>query len=478
MHRKERELANITLKKSDIIQGDEVEFHDGPKIILPRNMTYDKAFKVLERLRQEAETPTTFERTFKYRPDDGAHATFWCMKARWGMALGKPLETFFGTIPAETRTINIAFGQTMQVPWGRMEIPTLPGLQINIGAVNDDELGPLFRLVAMGPKKFKDEMHALFNDIQEYLQGHSIYRGKALIGAEKMEFMNVDIDRSKIVFSDDVEEMLDGAVWAPIRYAEAFRRENIPLKRALLLWGPYGTGKSSAGLLTAQVAAQNGWTFLSAKPGRDKVEDVLRTARLYEPAVVFVEDIDNQSSDGDATAVTKLLDAFDGITAKGGELMIVLTTNHLDRIHKGMLRPGRLDAIVEIAGLDRGGVERLIKAVVPTEKLSETCDYDAVYTAMDGFLPAFVRETITRAVSFAVARLKGEGNYVIDTPDLCHAAESLRPQLLALEGAGEGVARPTMDAVLSNAVSEVLARVQTYDPNYEDHYAVKVAPAE
>jgi len=473
-------VATVTVKKSDIIQGDEVEFRtDGsPKIMLPANMTYDKAFKVLERLRQEAETPTTFERTFRYRPDDGAHATFWCMKARWGMALGKPLETFFGTIPAETRTINIAFGQTMQVPWGRMEVPTLPGLQVNIGAVNDDELGPLFRLVAMGPKKYKDEMHALFNDIQEYLQGHSIYRGKALIGADKMEFMNVDIDRSKIVFSDDVEEMLDGAVWAPIRYADSFRREGIPLKRALLLWGPYGTGKSSAGLLTAEVAAQNGWTFLSAKPGRDKIEDVLRTARLYEPAVVFVEDIDNQSNDGDATAVTKLLDAFDGITANGGELMIVLTTNHLDRIHKGMLRPGRLDAIVEIAGLDRGGVERLIKAVVPAEKLSESCDYDKVYEAMDGFLPAFVRETITRAVSFAVARLKGEGNYVIDTPDLCHAADSLRPQLLALEGAGEGVARPTMDAVLAQQVEAVLSRVQTYDPNYEDHYAVKVAAAE
>lgn len=473
-------MASVTVRKSDIIQGDEVEFRtDGsPKIMLPANMTYDKAFKVLERLRQEAETPTTFERTFRYRPDDGAHATFWCMKARWGMALGKPLETFFGTIPAETRTINIAFGETMQVPWGRMEVPTLPGLQVNIGSVGDDELGPLFRLVAMGPKKYKDEMHALFNDIQEYLQGHSIYRGKALIGADKMEFMNVDIDRSKIVFSDDVEEMLDGAVWAPIRYADSFRREGIPLKRALLLWGPYGTGKSSAGLLTAEVAAQNGWTFLSAKPGRDKIEDVLRTARLYEPAVVFVEDIDNQSNDGDATAVTKLLDAFDGITAKGGELMIVLTTNHLDRIHKGMLRPGRLDAIVEIAGLDRGGVERLIKAVVPTEKLSESCDYDKVYEAMDGFLPAFVRETITRAVSFAVARLKGEGNYVIDTPDLCHAADSLRPQLLALEGAGEGVARPTMDAVLSQQVEAVLARVKTYAPDYEDHFAVQVAPAE
>lgn len=464
-----------TISKKDIIQGDEVEFHDGPKIVLPRGMTYDKAFKILERLRQEAETPTTFERTFTYRPDDGAHATFHCMKARWGMALGKPLETFFGTIPAETRTINIAFGKTMQVPWGRMEVPVLPGLQINIGAIEHDELGPLFRIVAMGPKKWKDEMHALFEDIQEFLQGHSIYRGKALIGAEKMDFMNVDIDRSKIVFSDDVEHMLDGTVWAPIKYAASFREENIPLKRALLLYGPYGTGKSSAGLLTAQVAVANGWTFLSAKPGRDKVEDVLRTARLYEPAVVFVEDIDGEANDGDTQNVTRLLDAFDGITAKGGELMVVLTTNHIDRIHKGMLRPGRLDAIVEIAGLDRHGIERLIKAVVQPGKLSDEVDYDAVYAEMDKFLPAFVRETITRAVTFAVARLEGSGNYVIETSDLVDAAKSLKPQLDALEGAGEGVPRATLDTALSSAVRAELEKLQTYDPDYSEHYAVKVA---
>jgi transitional endoplasmic reticulum ATPase len=467
-----------SVKKSDIITGDEVEFHDnGPKIVLPRNMTYKKAFDILTRLQAEAETPTTFERVFKYRPDDGAHAAFHAMKARFGMALGKLTETFFGIYPAETRTINIGYNETMQVPWGRLEIPTMPGMECYIMEKRDPELGMLFHIAMVGPKKWKEEAHGLFNDVQEYLQAHSIYRGKALIGAEKMEFMNIDIDPEKIIFSDDVTAMLDGTVWAPIRYAEAMRREGVPLKRALLLHGPYGTGKSSAGMLTARVAEEHGWTFLSAKPGRDKIEDVLRTARLYEPAVVFVEDIDNQSNDINDMAVTKLLDAFDGITAKGGELMIVLTTNHLDRIHKGMLRPGRLDAIVEIAGLDRHGVERLIKAVVPVGKLADDCDYDAIYAEMDGFLPAFVRETCNRAVSFAIARTEGKGTYTIDTPDLVYAAASLHAQLAALNGAGEGVKAPTMDAAFTEKVSQALAGLKTYDPAYEDYYEVKVDQA-
>jgi transitional endoplasmic reticulum ATPase len=470
-------MATISkVKKSDIITGDEVEFHEdgNPKITLPRGMRYETAFNVLERLQKESETETTFDRIYNYRPDDGAHATFHCMKARWGMALGKVTETFFGTYPAETRTINIGFNQTMQVPWGRVEVPVLPGVNIYVTEKNDPELGPLFHLYIVGPKKWKEEAEGLLNDVQEFLQSKSIYRGKALIGASKMEFMNVDIDRTKIVFSDEVEEMLAGALWAPIRYSEAMRSEGVPLKRAVLLHGPYGTGKSSAGLLTAQEAVENGWTFLSAKPGRDKVADVLKTARLYEPAVVFVEDIDVEGNDGSEQAVTKLLDAFDGITAKGGELMICLTTNHLDRIHKGMLRPGRLDAIVEIANLDRHGVERLIKAVVPTERLVEGIDFNAVYAEMDEFLPAFVRETCNRAVTFAISRTKGVGSYTIDTSDLVHAARSLHPQLAALNGAGEGVKKPTLDIALDTAVRAALSTVETWDPSYDTYSKVRL----
>jgi len=462
-------------KKGTIITGEEVDFHDGKKIVLPRGMTYEKAFAVLQRLKEESETLTEFNRVYLYRPDDGAHATFHCMKKRWGMILGKVTQSFFGTFPAEQKTIAIGYGQTMQVPWGRVEIPHLDGLEFYVLEDNHRDYGKVFRLYARGPKKYKEEIEGLFDDVQEFLQANSIYRGKALIGADDLEFLNLDVDMSTIVFSDKVYEELGGMVWSSLRYADRMRAEGLSLKRAVLLHGPYGTGKTSTGILTAKEAVAAGWTFLSAKPGRDKVERVLQTARLYQPAVVFVEDIDAQSNDGEADNVSRLLDAFDGITAKGGELMIILTTNHLGRIHKGMLRPGRLDGIVEIAALDRNGVERLIKAVVPDGKLSPNVDYDAVYASMDGFLPAFVRETINRAITFSVARLEGKGGYIIDTPDLIHAADSLQPQLKALTEANEGEKRPTLDKALMSAVEDSLGRAQTYDGHNDEWNTIQIA---
>jgi transitional endoplasmic reticulum ATPase len=448
------EALQNALRGGNPINGDEVEFHDGPKISLPKGMTYEKAYSILERLEEEAETATSYNRHFRYRADDGAYATYMVIKEHYGMLLGKTSQGMSGETPSETRTIAIGVDQTMQVPWGRLEIPVFPGLELTLCDKHPDrDYGRIFEIHATGPRKYKDELEQFFDRVGEYLRTNSIYRGRAIIGSDDPEFLDLaSFDASKIVFSDKVTTTLEGTLWASLRHTQAMRDNGVPLKRAVLAFGPFGTGKTSTGQLTAGIATENGWTFISARPGRDNVEDVLRTARLYQPAVVFIEDIDNATSSGEDDHVTKLLDAFDGITAKGGELMILMTTNHIDRIHKGMLRPGRLDAVIEIAELDEHGIERLIKAVVPIAKLSPTVDYVEVGRAMAGFYPAFVREAITRAVTFAISRLDGESNYLIDTPDLVGAAVSLLPQLELQDDAGEGVKKPDLTRALEGAV--------------------------
>ena len=460
-----RVLGNIPGMNDRRITGDEVEYHKGSKIILPERMTFRRAYDVLKRLEKEAEEPTSFSRTFNYRPDDGAHAAYQVVKQKWGMGLGKVLDMgFFGKKPPEMKTIAIGPNQTMQVPWGLIEIPTLEGLELYIGATSSRDYGTVFKLWGEGPKKYKDELEDFFDLVAEYLQAHSIYRGQAIIGSDDPQFLDLStFDPKQIVFADDVMASLEGTLWTPIRYTDSMRREGMPLKRAVLLHGPFGTGKTSIGQLTAGIAVENGWTFISARPGRDKPEDALRTARLYQPAVVFIEDIDGAASTSDDGEVTKLLEAFDGITSKGGEVIVAMTTNHIERIHKGMLRPGRLDSVIRIESLDRNGVERLVRAVVDPKKLDTETDFDAVYDSMKGFYPAFVREAVNRAITFSIGRLQGEGNYVISTPDLVGAAHSLHEQLQALEDANEGERQPSLDQLLRSITRQSLTGLQIED---------------
>lgn len=447
---------------ADIIVSDAVAYHDSQKIVLPRGMSFSKAMTTLERLKKEQETPTEFQRKFLYRPNDGAYAAFQVLRERYGMSMGKAQMTFFGLKPAETREVQIGFNQKISLPWGLIEIPVFPGLELYFQETKDRDYGLVFNIYAAGPKKFQDDMDALFDAIEEYLKVSSIYRGNAIIGGDHPEFMDLDsFDRSQIVFSDEVNTQVAGQLFAPIRHREAMRAEGIPLKRTILAYGPFGTGKSSLGLITAQEAVANGWTFIAAKAGRDKPEDILRTARLYEPAVVFVEDIDTDTSSGEAEDVTKFLDAFDGISTKRGELIALMTTNHIERIHKGMLRPGRLDGIIEVAELDRHGIEKLVKAIVDGDKLAGNVDYDKVCEAMTGFLPAFVRGSITRSQTFAIERAGGSLGYTIDTEDLIGAAHSYRVQHGLLEDANEGQRKPTLDRAFSDQIDRQVRETMT-----------------
>lgn len=446
-------LAASLSGSTRMVDGEGIEFHDGKKIMVPNGMSYQGARNVIDRAEKESETKTRWVREFLYRFNDGAYALFNVMKKRYGGAFGEvtPGSFFSPDEPPQLRTIAVSATEKAQVPEGKLSVPAMAGTTIDVIETGHREYGRIFAMVVEGPRKHAKEVEALFNDVETHLKHHSIYRGKAIVGANSPEF--IDLTRFKpgeIVFSEDATALLKNTVWAPLQHADDLRAEGVPLKRAVLLHGPYGTGKTSAGLVTAVLAEAQGWTPVFGKAGKDSIEDTLRTARLYQPAVVFIEDIDNEADTGDQDKVTRLLELLDGATSKGSEVMLVVTTNHLERIHKGMLRPGRFDAVVEIAALDAPGITRLVKAVVDPQKLGTDVDFEKVSASMAGFYPAFVREAIDRARTLAITR-HGR-NYVLDTESLTGAADTLSEQLRWMDGATEGTPVPDLDTAFRNLV--------------------------
>jgi transitional endoplasmic reticulum ATPase len=446
------DLTRPQRRGDDLITGNEVVYGDSDKIVLPKGMSPDRAREIIDRVERDGETNTEFSRTYPNRSDDGAVAVARVLNRRYGVVFGEETKTSFGKMPAQTRDIEVEPGTSVQVPWGRLSIPAIEGATITVG----DFRGNL-HVSVLGPKGQKEEIEALFDDIAQQLKTSSIYRGKAMVGANAMKFIDLSgFDPEHIVLAPDVFNTLDAMVWTTLRYTEAIRAEGLGLRRAVLLYGGYGTGKTSVGMITALIAAHHGWTFLSGKSGDDDIETVMKTAELYSPAVVFIEDIDLQNSE-----IVRLLEVFDGITSKGAEVIMVVTTNHVGAIHQGLLRPGRFDAAIEFGDLDREGVERLAKVVVGT-KLDPSVDFDAVFDEMPGFTPAFVKGVLTRARLFAITRQQGQLAYALTTADLVGAAQSLQGQLKLLQAANEGKEVPTVDAALGDLVEVKIKKVMGY----------------
>lgn len=451
-------------KKSDIITGDEVTFNTDPKdqvMHIPQGWTYSYAFEVLQRLQEQMETPTRFSRQFNYRYEDMAIAAAKVLKETFGIAVGVP--TFFS--PPDTLDVKVDVDKTVTVPWGVMELPGKPGLKLSLGT-NNQVTGSI---VAMAPYKYKAELNALFDGIEAELKANSIYRGKALSGASHPEFLDLDrFDESEIVFAEGVEDYLRNALWGPITYRDETLREGLKWSRNVLLYGPYGTGKTSAGMITAKHAVAHGVTYVSAKPG-DNLTAALQLARLYSPAVLMVEDVDT-ADENSPRSVRRLLDAIDGTESKqAGDLIVLFTSNHQDKIHKGMLRPGRIDYAVEVGALDKPSVQRLAEVLI--QNLEPDIDWDEVFGQMDGFEPAFVRATFDRAKAWGLYSGFGAPGYTIGTSELARAASSLHSQLDLLNAASEADIVPALDLAFMSRIREAVGDMRVVDGDGDEQYA-------
>lgn len=431
---------------------------EGTKLVIPQTMTPATAVEFLEKFIEREEKEHQFDRLYRFRPWDGAAALQRALLKMFGtVGIGKRTQSFFFSHPPEMRTINIGVNETMQVPWGEISVQMLEGT-IYLSTSEHQEYGELFHLFVTCPRKYRHHVEGLFKMVENELEAESIYRGKAIDGKDIPEFLDLEsVDQHRVIYSDDVIQQLQANIWSLLSHSQTMREMEMPLKRAVLLEGPYGTGKTLAAYLTAQRAVSNGWSFVYCRPGRDSLDEVMSTARLYQPSVVFFEDVDIVAH-GDSEkrdAVTRLLDIFDGITAKGTELLCIMTTNHPERIHKAMVRPGRLDAVIHIGSLDTNGIKRMIESSVPVDILDEHIDYEGIGDAMEGYLPAYVKEAIDRTMRYAIAREDGRPRK-LDTEDFVLAASGLRDQLKLQEEAKEGGLPDPISKSIENTVRSVL----------------------
>lgn len=446
-------LDQLAIEGGKLHGEDDIVF-SGTKFILPETcVDLDEAIDFLGARRDAEEALNTFTKVYPYRPLDGARATARAITDGSGFNIGKATWSFWtGQVLPTLNEIKVGPkpDDVELVPSGTLMIPGLDRTQVTLSHTTDPELGQVFRLVIEAPLKYKHHIAGLFKRVDKYLREASMYRGKAINGG--MEFIDIRTP-DLAIYTERVQARLNGEVWARIRYSKKYKQLGQSLKRAFLLEGPYGSGKTLAADETAKVADEFGWTFLFARPAKDDLALVMQTARMYQPAVVFVEDVDTVAAAG-TDGIERVLDLMDGIDTKGLELLVLMTTNHVETIHKGMIRPGRLHGIIHIGAMDAPGIRALTEAVVG-DGLSPVIDWEAVTSSMDGYMPAFVREALDRTVGYSVAHNDGELG-LITTEDIVAAADSLREQYSMMEDAAENVPKDTVEAAIKRVVTSVI----------------------
>lgn len=437
--------------------GEDAIVFTGTQVVLPADMEgkLDRVREFLEEYEESQEAHFSFKRAFNYRPYDVAAAFDRAMKRVFGVGgIGRAQFSFFGVTPPEYVTVNSGSkGETLQVPWEKVEFSLLDA-DFYLGEARSAEYGRIGQITVEAPKKNRKRIEGFFKVVEQELHERSIYRGHAITAhPTEPQFIDLDaVDPRRVIYTTQVEEQLQVNLWAPLRYTEALRETGVPLKRAVLLHGPNGTGKTLAGGLAGRLATENGWTYILVRAQDDPLE-ALNTARMYSPAVVMIEDLDKMaSSNQDRDQITLVLDRLDNVEAKGAEVMVVFTSNYAGKLDKNVVRPGRLDAVIKVEALDAQGYERLVRALIPERLLAGDVDYAQVSGAMAGFLPAFATEAIQRAMRYSIARNHGRPD-TITTQDLVGAARGMADHIKLMDEATHADdSRPTLDEALRELV--------------------------
>lgn len=175
-----------------------------------------------------------------------------------------------------------------------------------------------------------------------------------------------------------------------------YANRGIPYRRGYLLHGPPGTGKSSLSLALAGFFKMR--IYIVSLSSITSNEENLATlfAELPRRCVVLLEDIDTagltHTRDKDAyddvgskderaeskkklglivktpeipsfrLSLSGLLNILDGVASQEGRVLI-MTTNHLEKLDKALIRPGRVDNIVKFGLADSGMIAAMFRAI-------------------------------------------------------------------------------------------------------------------
>lgn len=449
--------------------------HHGEKLILPTGMEIPEAIDLLERRMKYLKEEVSMSETFAVFPWDAAVALNNLLNKRYGWSTAERTPTMFGSRPPEIVAVDTGVDSVTHVPWGRFSLPAIEGW-IECGVARKD--GRLnFKLSARILRESEPLIKSLFDELRVELSINSIYRGQAfkmrfrdddgnVLDMPEPKFIDTnDVDEAMLVYPKVTQEAVVTNLFTPILRIKDCVANGIPVKRGVLLGGTFGTGKTMAAKVASKYAVQNGITYLYVTRA-DELADAIDFAKMYaDPGcVIFCEDIDRAMAADNAdrtVAIDDILNIIDGIDTKSANLIVVLTTNDLSSITPAMLRPGRLDAVIDVLPPDAEAAQRLVR-LYGGNAISADTDLTQVGKKLDGVIPAVIAEVVKRA-KLAQLSLQEPGTLVtsLSSEALLNASESMKSQLELLYR-DEAPAEVTIEDLIAKQVSGVIdAQVAT-----------------
>ncbi len=215
----------------------------------------------------------------------------------------------------------------------------------------------------------------------------------------------------------EVREIIE-VIELPLKNPQLFKKIGIEPPKGILLHGPPGTGKT---LLAKGVAAATNATFIEIVgselvqkfigEGAKLVKEIFELAREKAPSIVFIDEIDalaakriELGTSGEREVqrtFMQLLAELDGFKPLGN-VKIIGCTNRKDILDTAIIRPGRLDRLIEIGLPNKEGTAQIFKIHSKKMAMDKNISTEVLLKKMQGMSGAEIQAICTEAGYFAI----------------------------------------------------------------------------
>ncbi|MEX0579643.1 MAG: GNAT family N-acetyltransferase [Mycobacterium sp.] len=238
------------------------------------------------------------------------------------------------------------------------------------------------------------------------------------------------------------KQIIERRIVDPLAHPEVAERYGVQPPKAVILFGPPGTGKTS---FAKAVSSRLGWPFVELFPSRlaatgtgglaASLREAFAELAELDELVLFIDEVEEIATarSGASTAelgvtneLLKLIPAF----RQHDSRLLVCATNAVHSLDSAFLRPGRFDYVIPIGPPDKPARSAVWQRYLGSANAG--LDVDRLATASELFTPADIEFAARKGAQAAFEREMRDGaDRPATTEDYLTAIGQVRPTLTA-----------------------------------------------